>query len=50
MLLKVGSRGEDVKKLQAKLGATADGSFGPGTEAKVKAWQSANGLVADGVV
>jgi len=50
MLLKNGSKGEDVKKLQAKLGATADGSFGPGTEAKVKAWQSANGLVADGVV
>ena len=36
MLLKNGSKGEDVKKLQAKLGATADGSFGPGTEAKVK--------------
>jgi putative chitinase len=50
MLLKNGSKGEDVKKLQAKLGATADGNFGPGTEAKVKAWQSANGLVADGVV
>ena len=50
MLLKNGSKGEDVKKLQAKLGATADGSFGPGTEAKVKAWQTANGLVADGVV
>lgn len=50
MLLKNGSKGEDVKKLQAKLGLAADGAFGPGTEAKVKAWQSANGLVADGVV
>jgi putative chitinase len=50
MLLKVGSKGEDVKKLQAKLGLTADGSFGPGTEAAVKKWQAANGLTADGVV
>ena len=50
MLLKVGSKGEDVKKLQAKLGLTADGSFGPGTEKAVKAWQTANGLKADGVV
>jgi putative chitinase len=50
MLLKVGSKGEDVKKLQAKLGLAADGEFGPGTEKAVKAWQSANGLKADGIV
>lgn len=50
MLLKVGSKGDDVKKLQEKLGLTADGSFGPGTEKAVKAWQSSNGLVADGIV
>jgi putative chitinase len=50
MLLKVGSKGEDVKKLQAKLGTTADGSFGPGTEKLVKEWQAANGLTADGIV
>jgi putative chitinase len=50
MLLKVGSKGDDVKKLQEKLGLTADGSFGPNTEKKVKEWQSANGLTADGVV
>jgi putative chitinase len=50
MLLKVGSKGEDVKKLQAKLGTTDDGSFGPGTEKLVKEWQSANGLTADGIV
>ena len=50
MLLKNGSKGEDVKKLQTKLGLTADGSFGPGTENKVKEWQSANGLTADGIV
>jgi len=50
MLLKVGSKGEDVKKLQAKLGTTADGSFGPNTEKLVKEWQVANGLTADGIV
>jgi putative chitinase len=50
MLLKVGSQGEDVKKLQAKLGLTADGIFGNGTAAKVKEWQAANGLTADGIV
>jgi putative chitinase len=50
MLLKVGSKGDDVKKLQEKLGLTADGSFGPNTEKKVKEWQSANGLTSDGVV
>jgi putative chitinase len=50
MLLKKGSTGEDVKKLQQKLGLTADGSFGPGTEAAVKKWQADNGLGADGVV
>lgn len=50
MILKVGSKGEDVKKLQAKLGLVADGDFGPGTEKSVKAWQAANGLTADGIV
>ena len=50
MLLKVGSKGDDVKKLQEKLGLTVDGSFGPNTEKKVKEWQSSNGLTADGVV
>ena len=50
MLLKKGSSGEDVKKLQAKLGLTADGSFGPVTESKVKEWQAQNGLTADGIV
>ena len=50
MLLKVGSKGDDVKKLQAKLGLGADGVFGPGTAAAVKKWQADNGLTADGVV
>ena len=50
MLLKNGSKGDDVKKLQEKLGVEAIGTFGPKTEAAVKAWQSANGLKADGIV
>jgi putative chitinase len=50
MLLKVGSKGEDVKKLQSKLGLSADGIFGAGTAAAVKKWQAENGLVADGIV
>ena len=50
MLLKVGSKGDDVKKLQEKLGTAADGVFGPGTEKLVKEWQAANGLTADGIV
>jgi putative chitinase len=47
--LRRGSKGEDVKKMQAKLGLAADGDFGPGTEAALKKWQVANGLTADGV-
>jgi putative chitinase len=50
MLLKIGSKGEDVKKLQSKLGLASDGIFGPGTTASVKKWQSENGLGADGIV
>jgi putative chitinase len=50
MLLKNGSKGEEVKQLQTLLGLGADGSFGPMTEAKVKEWQSKNGLTADGIV
>jgi putative chitinase len=48
--LRVGSRGETVRAVQAKLGLTADGIFGPGTERAVREWQAANGLVADGIV
>ena len=50
MLLKIGSKGEDVKKLQSKLGLAADGVFGAGTAAAVKKWQAENGLTADGIV
>lgn len=49
MVLKIGSKGNEVKALQEKLGLAADGDFGPGTEAKLKTWQAANGLTADGI-
>ena len=47
--LRRGSKGDEVKKMQAKLGLAADGDFGPGTEAALKKWQAENGLTADGV-
>ena len=50
MLLKIGSNGDDVRKLQTKLGLNPDGSFGPFTEQKVKEWQAANNLSPDGVM
>ncbi len=50
MLLKRGSKGDQVKDLQKILGCRPDGVFGPTTEGKVKEWQKAHGLVADGIV
>jgi putative chitinase len=50
MLLKNGSKGEDVKKLQVKLGVEVIGTFGPKTEAAVKSWQKSNGLTDNGIV
>jgi len=50
MLLKKGSKGEEVKQLQKALGVGADGIFGSGTEAVVKKFQKDNGLAVDGLV
>jgi len=47
--LRKGSKGEGVKRMQAALRITADGDFGPGTEAALKKWQARNGLTADGI-
>jgi hypothetical protein len=38
-----------VRSLQRRIGVPADGVFGPGTEAALKRWQAAHGLVPDGV-
>ena len=50
MLLKINSQGEDVKKIQIKLGLVSDGIFGPQTQEAVKAWQTKNGLFPDGII
>lgn len=42
--------GQDVAYWQRAIGVTADGVFGPMTEAATKAWQASRGLAADGVV
>ena len=43
-------KGELVKQVQAKIGVTADGTFGPNTEAALRAFQRGHGLVPDGIV
>jgi hypothetical protein len=48
--LRQGSQGDAVKLVQAVVGATPDGDFGPATDRRVRAWQKQRGLVVDGVV
>ena len=47
--LRVGSEGEEVKRLQAKLGVTETGYFGSGTKKKLTEFQAAHGIPADGI-
>jgi hypothetical protein len=39
-----------IKRIQAKVGAAQDGAYGQNTMGKVKAWQAAHHLAADGLV
>lgn len=48
--LRRGSQGDLVQQVQAKVGTTVDGDFGPKTEAAVREFQRALGLVPDGIV
>ena len=50
VLLKVGSRGPEVTKVQGALNLDADGVFGLMTKAAVMDWQKRNDLTEDGIV
>ena len=50
MLHKIGSKGDEIKKIQEKLGLSADGVFGKNTEDAIKSFQTKNGLTPDGIV
>ena len=49
-VLKIGSRGADVRSLQSALSLYVDGIFGPLTEEAVKKFQSEHGFSPDGIV
>jgi hypothetical protein len=48
--LKIGSKGQEVSDLQLYLNIVQDGDFGPLTDSRVRAFQSEQGLVPDGIV
>jgi len=48
-VIRVGSRGEAVRRLQKALGVKVDGAFGPATEMAVRDFQRENGLEVDGI-
>lgn len=47
--LRLGSKGEEVKILQTKLGILADGVFGKDTEKALRDFQAEKGLMSDGI-
>ena len=49
-MLRLGSTGPDVVRVQSALGQSPDGVFGPATDAAVRTFQARNGLVVDGLV
>src|SRR3954449_12899355 len=49
-LLRVGSTGPDVVRVQSALGQVPDGIFGSRTDAAVRVFQGRNGLAVDGIV
>lgn len=49
-VLKLGSKGDEVKTLQSKLNLVEDGIFGPITEEAVIDFQRRNNLISDGIV
>jgi peptidoglycan LD-endopeptidase CwlK len=49
-VLKKGSKGKEVERVQRALGIKVDGDFGPATENAVRAYQKRKGLSADGIV
>lgn len=50
LTVRLGSRGETVKRWQVVLGFKPDGVFGPRTDTSTRAWQAAHGLKPDGIV
>ena len=50
MILKLGSKGNDVKALQSKLNLIPDGIFGKITEEAVKDFQKKKNITSDGIV
>ena len=50
MVIKKGSKGNEVKEIQIFLGIIADGIFGQKTHNKICTWQAENNLTVDGIV
>ena len=49
MILKLGSQGVEVEKLQNFLGLPINGNFDAQVDNSLKAWQKTNGLKDDGI-